>query len=264
MSLAEKADRHDLYQRSVQGVEFELEFVQETFKALRGRWPHRLREDFCGTALSACEWVKLNPAHSAVAVDIDAEVLAWGEAHNVAEMSVDEQQRIELLSADVLTVETDRVDICQALNFSYWLFQERAQMKAYFQRVHSCLKKDGLFFLDSFGGFEAHQTQEEVRELEGFTYIWQQAEYNPVTADMQCYIHFEFEDGSRLNQAYAYRWRLWGAKEIRELLLECGFSKTRIYLQAFDPETDEPLDEFVESERCEDVACWIAYLVAEK
>ena len=57
-TLAERADRYDLYQRSVQDPEWEVGFMADTYKGLRGRLPRRLREDFCGTALFACAWVK--------------------------------------------------------------------------------------------------------------------------------------------------------------------------------------------------------------
>ena len=57
-SLAEKADIHDLYERSVQAVDVEVEFLRDTYRALRGREPLSLREDFCGTASLSCEWVR--------------------------------------------------------------------------------------------------------------------------------------------------------------------------------------------------------------
>src|SRR5690606_27634489 len=49
-TMAERADIHDLYERSVQAVDVEVEFIRDTFKALRGREPTSFREDFCGTA----------------------------------------------------------------------------------------------------------------------------------------------------------------------------------------------------------------------
>ena len=56
--MADRADIHDLYERSVQAVDVEVEFLQDTFRALRGRSPITYREDFCGTAAAACEWVR--------------------------------------------------------------------------------------------------------------------------------------------------------------------------------------------------------------
>ena len=61
VSMADKADIHDLYERSVQAVDVEVEFLRDTYRALRGREPMSLREDFCGTASLACEWVRTGP-----------------------------------------------------------------------------------------------------------------------------------------------------------------------------------------------------------
>lgn len=262
--MADLVDPHELYQQSVQGVEFELDFVEDTFQAIRGRKPEAIREDFCGTALSACEWVRRDSRNRAVGVDNDPDVLAWGYENNVAPLTEAQRGRIELLPDDVLTVDAGAFDVVQAFNFSYWLFQERATLKQYFERIRQTLVEDGVAFFDAFGGYEAHRCQREKTELDGFTYIWEQAAYNPLSAEMVCQIHFRFPDGSRINQAFSYCWRLWGAKELRELLAEAGFSRTRMYVQAFDEETDEPIDRFDETEEIPDYASWIAYLVAEK
>ena len=48
---AKTADRHELYQLSVQAPETEVEFMTRTFRKLYGRKPLEMREDFCGTAL---------------------------------------------------------------------------------------------------------------------------------------------------------------------------------------------------------------------
>ncbi len=58
LTMAQRADRHVLYERSVQAVDFEVEFLEKTYREIRGRRPKSLREDFCGTAAAACEWVK--------------------------------------------------------------------------------------------------------------------------------------------------------------------------------------------------------------
>ena len=262
--MADRVDPHELYQLSVQGVEFELDFVDQTFRDLRGRPPRALREDFCGTALSACEWVRRHRDNRAIGVDIDPEVLAWGYENNVAPLTPSQKHRIELLPEDVIEVEAGSFDIIQAFNFSYWFFQARADMKRYFERIHAALAEDGVAFFDAFGGYEAHRCQKEKTELDGFTYIWEQAAYNPIAAEMMCFIHFRFPDGSKLDRAFSYNWRLWGPKELRELLVEAGFSRTRMYVQAFDDDTDEPIDRFDETEEIPDYASWIAYLVAEK
>ena len=55
--MSDLADRHLLYQQAVQDVESEIDFVEQTWAELRQRPAVFLREDFCGTANTACEWV---------------------------------------------------------------------------------------------------------------------------------------------------------------------------------------------------------------
>ena len=85
-SMAGHADRHHLYQESVQDTESEIDFVQETWAELRERPAELLREDFCGTANTACEWVRRDSDHRAIGVDLDPEVLDWGELNNLAQL----------------------------------------------------------------------------------------------------------------------------------------------------------------------------------
>jgi len=262
-TMAEQADRHLLYQASVQNPDFELDFIEATFKEMRGRKPKSMREDFAGTAISSCQWVKRRRGNTAVAVDIDPEVLAWSRKNNISHLSVEQQQRIELIEDDVLQVTTDKVDVLQAYNFSYWFFQERATMLAYFKRTREALEDDGLLFLDVFGGSECYQTQKEKRKVDGFKYIWEQSEFNAITNELKCHIHFHFPDKSKIRNAFTYTWRVWGARELREILEEAGYSETVVYRQAFDPETDEALDEYLATDEAEDYACWLGYIVAK-
>lgn len=261
--MASRADRHDLYQKSVQDVRWEAGFLERIFHEQRGRAPLSLREDFCGTALAACEWVRRNPRHTAVGVDLDAEVLAWGRQHNLSRLEPDASKRIELLQQDVLKVRTQPVDMLLAFNFSYWIFKERATLKRYFRRARESLNDDGLFLLDAYGGSDAYLEMRERDDLGRFTYIWDQADYDPVSGHTTCHIHFAFPDGSRLNQAFTYHWRLWTLPELTELLREAGFSAVSIYLEGTDPETGEGTGEFARVDRGEADPAWIAYLVAQ-
>ena len=108
-TLASKADVHALYQQAVQCVEAEIDFVDETFAALRGRKARHLREDFCGTAHAACEWIRRRRTNRAVAIDIDADVLEWGRRHNVEPLGRS-SRRIELVHADVLEADRTGMD----------------------------------------------------------------------------------------------------------------------------------------------------------
>ncbi len=262
-TMAEQADIHELYELSVQNVEHEVEFLQNTFRTLSGRKAHLLREDFCGTASASCEWVKQGADFQAIGVDIDPSVLDWGRQNRVSRLPTADQTRVQLLESDVMTVETPKVDIMVAFNFSYFILDTREKMRTYFRRAYDALKDDGVFFVDMFGGPESQEETKEKTKHDGFTYVWHQAKFHPVTHFMRCHIHFKFPDGSRIKKAFTYEWRLWNAPEIRELLLEAGFKKATVYWEGED-EDGEGNGVFTPDEKGEADLAWIAYIVAEK
>jgi cyclopropane fatty-acyl-phospholipid synthase-like methyltransferase len=260
---AEQADPYVLYQESVQDVEAEIDFVEETWGELRRRPAELLREDFCGTANTACEWVRRDESHYAIGVDVNENVLRWGELHNISQLDVEQQARITLLHDDVLDAEVEPADIVLAMNFSYYLFQERAELLDYFESVRENLVDDGIFFLDAYGGYDAPRVLEEERECDGFTYIWDQAEFNPIDSVMRCRIHFTFPDGSRIENAFDYHWRLWTLPELREVLEEAGFSQVDVYWEGTDGETGEGDGIFEPAEVADADAGWVCYIVAQ-
>jgi len=263
-TMARKADRHRLYEDSVQDPEAELDFVAETFESLTGRPLNFIREDFCGTANTASWWVADDPAHRAVGVDIDADVLGWGQKHHIEPLPAAARSRIELVHGDVLSVETPRVDALLAMNFSYYLFTTRASMLAYFRRAREFLVEDGVLFLDAFGGYEAYRELEERTEYDDFTYVWDQASFDPITHAMRCEIHFEFPDGSEMRRAFVYDWRLWTLPEITELLTEAGFSKVDVYWEGTDEDTGEGNGLYKPATVGDADAGWICYVVARR
>ncbi|MEM9660831.1 MAG: class I SAM-dependent methyltransferase [Planctomycetota bacterium] len=164
---AATADRHELYQLSVQNVESEIDFVDATYSALRGRPASRLREDFAGTANSACEWVRRRETNSAVAVDLDEPTLEWGRTHNLSKLDDTQRDRIHLACADVREPgpQGQNADIVLAMNFSYWIFESRETLRAYFASVRESLDEQGVFFLDFYGGSEAMTETKENRKI---------------------------------------------------------------------------------------------------
>lgn len=260
---ADLADRHALYQEAVQDVEAEIDFVDETYEEIRGRKAKLLREDFCGTANTACEWVRRRRGNRAIAVDLDTEVLDWGREHNVKALSPAEQKRIELIEGNVLDTAAEPVDIVLAMNFSYFLFRRRDELRTYFRSVRKNLKDDGLLIMDCYGGYDAPKELTEPRDCGKFTYIWDQAEFNPITNGMVCHIHFKFPDKSRLKQAFSYHWRLWSLPEITEVLEEAGFSQSDVYWEGTDEESGEG-DGIYEPATVGDAdPGWICYIVAQ-
>jgi SAM-dependent methyltransferase len=266
-TLAQLADKHVLYEQSVQCVEAEIDFVDKTYKKLRGKRATWLREDFCGTANTSCEWIRRREENRAVGVDFHGPTLDWGRAHHVAALG-DKAQRLTLYQEDVLEVDTltphGPMDVVLAMNFSYWIFSERAVLRSYFERVRDALAEDGLFVLDAYGGSEAHELREETREYDDFSYVWDQDEFSPITHLMQCYIHFEFPDGSKMNRAFSYHWRLWSLPDLRDVLLDAGFSSVTVYWEGTEKKSGEGNGVFKPSTTGEVCPSWIAYIVAEK
>jgi len=265
---AASADRHELYQLSVQNVESEIDFVDATYTKLRGKPATTLREDFCGTAATACEWIGRRQSNKAVGVDLDGETLDWGRDHNLVKLSPEDADRVTLLERDVRATgpEGQNADIVLAMNFSYWIFQTRDGLREYFTSVLDSLPDDGLFMCDFYGGSEAMCEQEETRKVsKHFKYIWDQNSYNPITGEMHCKIHFKFPDGSKMENAFEYTWRLWTLPEIRELLAEAGFEDVAVYWEGTDPDDEEEGNgEFEPTMQGEADLAFICYIVSQK
>lgn len=267
-TLAETADKYRLYEQSVQCVEAEIDFVDATFHQLRGYEATTLREDFCGTAQTSIEWVQRRPGNYAVSVDLDPAVLAWCRQYSLVELDNATRARLALVEADVMQVPSDVPQMVLAMNFSYQLFDTRLSLLAYFRKVYEDLSEDGIFFLDAYGGYESYKIiQEETEHGEsegGFTYIWDQASYNPINGRMQCYIHFAFPDGSRLDQAFSYQWRMWTLPELQELLHEAGFCNVTVYWEGTDKESGEGNGIYSPASQGDADAAWICYLSAQR
>lgn len=264
--IADTVDIHRLYEAAVQCVAAEIDMVDATYRQIRGYSAESLREDFCGTAQTSIEWSNRRPNNIALAVDIDAKVLEWSRVNHLAHLSESQRLRIELCCEDVNKVDLEPMQIILAMNFSYQLFNSRQSLKAYFKNARQALSADGVLFLDAYGGYESYKeiTESTQCQLDGlqFTYIWEQASYNPINGAMQCYIHFQFADGSKIERAFSYAWRLWTLPELQELLLEAGFEQVKVYWEGTDAETAEGNGEYLESTEGDADAAWICYLSA--
>jgi SAM-dependent methyltransferase len=260
---AEQCDRHTLYEKSVQEPEAECDLIEQVWREQRDRACRSIREDFCGTAAVCIEWLRRRDDHTAIGVDLDEGVLAWSRKRIPRRLKPEQRERLNLIRDNVMTVETERVDSVLAMNFSYYLFKKRDDLLAYFKRAHAALVDDGLFLLDAYGGSESFTELEEDRDLDGFTYVWDQHSYNPITGEAVNFIHFTFPDGTEIRNAFEYHWRLWTLPEIQELLIEAGFSDAKVYWEGTD-ENDEGNGEWTVSTRGEACPGWIAYIVGIK
>ncbi|MEM1029737.1 MAG: class I SAM-dependent methyltransferase [Myxococcota bacterium] len=257
-SKAERADIHDLYQHAVQDPTNELDTFDRFFKRYRKRKPRSLKEDFCGTALFATEWVKLGKKRWAVGVDLDGPTLEWGREHNVAPAGPSVARRLQLHQANVLDVHEPPVDIVCALNYSYCVFKTRADLTRYFRVARQSVGRDGIFICDIYGGTEAViEHTDPRRKYKGFSYEWQQAAYDPITHHTRCHINFYFADGSSLQPAFSYDWRLWTVPEIRECLADAGFAATDVWWDDGDEDSW-----YQRREAAENQPGWLAYIIA--
>lgn len=262
--IAETADRYDLYQRSVQSPEAEVKMLRRAYKHAYGDVPTVLREDFCGAAAVCVEWVRKAPLAQAWGVDLDPEPLAWGEAHNASTLKDAQRERLHLVQGDVRTAKTPKADVIAAQNFSFYCFKERAELLKYFKSAKRHLEEKGVLVLDVLGGPAVMDDEQiEDKPVDDFLYLWEQETFDPISHDALFHIHFQFKDGSRMDKAFTYDWRLWTLPEIRDLLMEAGFRDVVVYWEGAD---DEGYGNGVFSRLQTAPAdhCWLAYVCGIK
>jgi SAM-dependent methyltransferase len=262
---ARNADRHELYQRAVQSPELDAAFYARWFKRYTGRELRVLREDFCGTAVLACHHVLRHADNRAIGVDMHWPTLAWGRIHNVRKLlDAQQQRRLRLLQRDVLHVRRPLADAILALNFSYSVWKTREQLAAYVKNCFRALRPGGLLFLDAWGGPDV-QTQQTDRARHGdFTYLWEQRRFDPISHEIECSIHFEFKDGSKLRDAFVYDWRLWTLPELREVFAEAGFTPVHVLWEGTNRRTGRGNGVFHRKERGDMDEAWISIVVGCK
>jgi len=258
---ARTADKHILYQLSVQSPDTDALFFSRHYRKITGRSLRSFREDFCGTAVLSCEFVKLHRDNRALGVDRHGPTLAWARKHIIANLSPDQRRRITLVRENVLGVRRPRVELLAAVNFSYWVFKTRREMLAYFRNARRSLVGGGVFVVDVYGGSEAAMELEDRTRLRSFTYVWDQARFDPVTHEILCKIHFEFKNGARLRNAFVYDWRMWTLPEIQDLFREAGFRDVHVLWENIDHKTDKGSGVFRRVSRAHPSPSFIAFVV---
>ena len=270
-TMAERADIHDLYQKSVQSPENDMEFLSTYFKDYTGKSLRHFREDFCGTAYNSAYFVTQHGKNKALGVDLDWPTLNWGIKHNISTLTPDQQQRVSLVNENVLDVHQPRVQMIAALNFSYMVFHDRPTLLQYIVNAKESLQSGGLLVMDIWGGSESLVLQEEPRDIDNsedeaigdFTFTWDQDTFDPFTHRYTTRIHFSFSDDSELRDAFVYDWRLWTIPEVTELMAEAGFQDIHVLWEATDPDTHEGTQTYHRAEKGDADLAWIAYLVGK-
>ncbi len=257
-----------LYEAAVQSPEWQVDYLPQFHKFLTGKPLKSLREDFCGTGKISCEWVKRSKSHTAVGLDLDTEVLDYANAINKAELSKEQQSRVQFLKQDVLKPTREKFDSVGAYNFSFFIFHERKTLKKYAQSVYKSLKSKGTFFMELSGGPGFVETDRETRKVKipgfgKFEVCWEQFHYDPITAVSDYSIHFKLPNGKWLNDAFTYNWRVWQIREVQDILEEVGFKKSIILWEQLDKKGSGN-GEFLPTEIGEHLHTWVAYIVGVK
>ena len=97
---SKNADIYDLYERSVQSVEFEVEFIEKMFKKYNRGKCLDIREDFCATASISATWVKGSKKKTAFAIDLDKKILNVAKKRINKSLSEEQSKRLHLIHGD--------------------------------------------------------------------------------------------------------------------------------------------------------------------
>jgi hypothetical protein len=256
-------DKYAYYRRAVQAPDSDVVFFQDTYKELRGRDPSVLREDFCGTFSLCCEWAKLGNKHKSFGIDLDSEPILYGLTHYMPKLNPSQRDRVKTQQMDVLNPGLPKADIICAMNFSHFIFKDRAMMKSYFHNCHSTLNAGGILISDCFGGIRCQEANEEETQHKDFSYFWDQECFDPVSNEAMFHIHFKPKGQKKIEKVFSYDWRMWSIVELREMMLETGFRKTHVYWEG-TARDGSGNGVFKRAEKGEECEAWIAYVVGEK
>ncbi len=256
-------DKYWHYRHSVQSPDLEVRFIQKCYQELKKKTARVFREDFCFTFALGCEWVKLNRLYKSVAVDLDPKPLRYGKAHNLARLSLNQQKRMNIIHSNVLNHQIPSADIISALNFSYFVFKEREEMKRYFSNCLKSLRTKGLLVLDCFGGSQCFEANEEQIDYGDFIYCWDQKGFDPISHHALFHIHYKRKREKKRERVFTYDWRIWTIPELKDLLREVGFRKIHIYWEGTD-KNGEGSGRFTRREKGEECGSWVAYIISEK
>lgn len=226
-------DKFALYEMCVQSPQHLVPML----RAIHGREPTVLGEDFAGTASLSCRWVLDVPDGRAIAVDLDAEALGRHGRHD----------RIERHIADVRTA-VGNVDVLFVGNFSIGYMHTRAALVAYLRHVRSRLDPSGVFVCDTYGGESSFLTgtvhrHHHLPDGRRVRYTWEQRFADPLTGMVTDVLHFRIEKGGviedEIADAFVYEWRLWSVPELRDALAEAEFAQPEVFQKLPDAEDDE-------------------------
>ena len=256
-------EKYFYYANAVQSPEIDISFLNQVFLEIYNSKPLSLKEDFCGTFLLCCEWIKQSSEHKALGVDLNSEPLNYGKEKHLSQLSPLQKKQITIHRNDVLNkIDFHLFDIVLAQNFSYFIFKKRQTLLEYFKNAKKHLNKDGLFIIDAFGGSESTYPNIDETEHRDFIYQWDQDSFNPITHEAQFYIHFKRKNEETRHKVFAYDWRIWSLPELKDILIDAGFKEVFVYWEQEDKEDGTP-GEYKATTEAENCEAWVAYLVGK-
>jgi hypothetical protein len=259
-------DKYSLYFNSVQNPEADIAVMKQAWKAkYKGEMFKVLREDFCGTFANTVVWVKQNKLNRGIAIDLDQAPIAYGKKHYLSTLNPDQESRVTILNENVLSSGLPKADVIFAFNFSYYCFQQRKVLTAYFKEVYKKLNSKGMFLMDCFGGSLTQLTNDYKVYFPSkkYTYHFEQLSFDPINSRAKLAIHFRFKKGKPLNNAFTYDWRMWTIPEVRDLMLDAGFSEAHVYWEGCDAD-GEGTGEYLKTTEGDNSYSWIAFVVGMK
>ncbi|KAJ3057111.1 hypothetical protein HK097_000575 [Rhizophlyctis rosea] len=198
------------------------------------RKPLILREDFCGTAILCRAFCKSHVEREAYGVDLDPSVIYYAKSVTLSEGP--ESERVKVTLGNVLSTPTElglpEVDITAGLNYGCFYFKKRRDLVKYLTNARMGLRKGGCLIVDVFGGARVTSRGGRLnrRDFGKFSYFFEQKPFEATTNTARVHLHFRFEDGSWLKNAFQYDFRAYTIVEIKEAMLDAGFRHTQTWV----------------------------------
>ena len=237
---AKPLTRHDLYELCVVSPSHLVPLLIAVHGGDGHRAPKHLAEDFAGTACLCNRWVSDVPGGTSTGIDLDAETLHY---HSPIE-------GVTKIVGDVLDaagLDPTKADIVHAGNFSIGYMHTRDDLVRYMILARKRLAPGGVFLCDTYGGESTfitgtvhrdHPIPEGPHKGKRVRYTWEQRDADPLTGMVTNVLHFRIEHRGVIEEeyfdAFTYRWRLWSVPELRDAMLEAGFTRTDVYAKLPD------------------------------
>ncbi|KAJ1286304.1 hypothetical protein BS78_03G343400 [Paspalum vaginatum] len=162
-------------------------------------------------------------------------------------------------------------DIICAFNYSCCCLHSRKDLVLYFRHACSALsKRGGIFVMDVYGGTSSERKLRLQRKFPGFTYFWEQEEFDIISRQTRISLHFQAGKKQMMRHAFTYHWRLWSIPEIKDCLEEAGFKYIHVWIREM-PNTQSSGNakeynanrdvKYEESQRFNQGDAWNAYVV---